>query len=476
MSRMVRTVLILLALSVPALSRPALAQQMQMDMMPPSQAALIHTLLPTVVNIHTDVGVPVQAATQAAQVAMSTPAKPTSLEGSGYIVDSSGLIVTNYHVIAGAYQITVMFSDGTRVPAKLVGAATGVDIAVIKVDTGHALPTTKWGDSDKVQVGDTVFAIGNPLGIGLSVSSGIISALNRNIMDSPYDNYIQTDAAINHGNSGGPLFNRAGEVIGMDTAIVSPTTGSVGLGFAIPSNEVRFCAEQIIHYGHVVPGFLGVKVEQVTPDMAAALGMRQVEGAIVADVHAGSPAVAAGIRVGDVILAYNNRKPPDERALLRDIATTSIGATVPIVIQRGASTMTVSATITQWPEKLWAGLMSPVQVTVAPKLDIPPDLGLKMETITDDVRARYGLMMHQRGVLIAGVSGNTDAAQRGLAPGDVLLRVQDSVVSTPAEAQAAIDAARAKKRAFVLALILPKKVDAPEVPGPKWMALRIAAQ
>ena len=469
MSRMCRTALFLLALALPAWPYTAAAQQM--EMMEPDQAALIHKLLPTVVNIHSDVGIPVSTAGNDARVAMSSPAKPNALEGSGFIVDPSGLIVTNYHVIAGAYAITVMFSDGTRVPANVVGAATGVDIAVIKVDVGHPLPTTRWGDSEKNQIGDTVFAIGNPLGIGLSVSSGIISALNRNIMDSPYDNYIQTDAAINHGNSGGPLFNRAGEVIGMDTAIVSPTTGSVGLGFAIPSNETRFCAEQIIKFGHVQPGFLGIKVEQVTADMAEALGMSQPEGSIVAFIHPGSPADVAGVRVGDIVLGYDDKTPSDERALLRDIAETPIGKTVPVVIRRGTATQTLQATITQWPPQLWAKL-NPVEETVAPKLDIPRNLGISLQTMTDDLRARYSLTMHQPGVLVAGVAAGTDAARRGLVAGDVLLQIAGVAMRTPAEVQAAIDAARADKRTYVIALVLPKKQ---EVPGPKWMALQVGA-
>ncbi|HTC11281.1 MAG TPA: trypsin-like peptidase domain-containing protein [Acetobacteraceae bacterium] len=468
-SRTCRAVLVLLALALPAWPHAAAAQQM--EMMEPSQAALIHSLLPTVVNIHSDVGIPVPAPGSDARVAMSSPAKSNSLEGSGFIVDPSGMIVTNYHVIAGAYAITVMFADGTRVPATLVGAATGVDIAVIKVDIGHPLPVTHWGNSEKVEIGDTVFAIGNPLGIGLSVSSGIISALNRNIMDSPYDNYIQTDAAINHGNSGGPLFNREGQVIGMDTAIVSPTTGSVGLGFAIPSNETRFCADQLIRFGHVQPGFLGIKVEQVTSDMAEALGMAEPEGSIVALIHPGSPAEVAGVRVGDIVLSYDGKTPSDERALLREIAMTPIGKVVPLVIRRGATTQTLQVTITKWPPQLWA-MLNPVETTVAPKLDIPRNLGLSLQPMTDDLRARYSLTMHQPGVLVAGVAAGTDAARRGLVAGDVLLRVQDAAVRTPEEVQAAIDAARADKRSFVIALILPKKQD---MPGPRWMALQVAA-
>jgi serine protease Do len=456
-----------------AFALPAAAQQM--NMMPPDRAALLHSLLPTVVNIHAQIGAPVTEAAQNAtsnQVAgASTPSLPSSVNGSGFVIDPAGYIVTNDHVVAGAYEITVMFSDGSVTNADLVGEVNAIDIAVIKVDVGHPLTAVQWGNSDTVQIGDAVFAVGNALGLGTSVTSGIVSALNRDIMDTPYDDFIQTDASINHGNSGGPLFNRDGLVIGMDTAIISPTTGSVGLGFAIPANDTRYIATQLEKFGHTRPGYLGIKVEQVTSEMANALNMAKPEGSIVAFVSAKGPAERAGLRVGDVITNYNNKNPTDERALLRDIAQTSVGATVPVVLLRGGDTMTVNVTVADWPTTLWDKL-HPQEKTAPPRVDVPPNLGLSLQPASfDDVRAQYGLSMQQTGVVITGVAANTDAARRGLAAGDVLLRVQDTEVRTPADVLAVLDQARAQKRSFVIALVMSKKA---EPSGRKWMALRVS--
>ncbi len=316
---------------------PAAAQQMQMQMMEPGQAAVIRRLLPTVVNIQAFIDTaPATAGMNAgASAAKPTPARPNTVQGSGFVIDPSGVILTNYHVIDGAYDIHVTFSDGTHAAGRIQAVAPSIDLALVKVDAPHPLTAVRWGDSDKVQIGEPVFAIGNALGIGLSVSSGIVSALNRNIMDTPYDDFIQTDAAINHGNSGGPLFNRQGEAIGVDSAIISPTTGSVGLGFAIPSNDARYVANRLIRDGNITPAYIGVKVEQVTEDMASALGMPQPMGSIVAMVREGHPAAAAGVEVGDVILRYDNDTLSDERALLRDMAKSAIGKTVPLTVLRG---------------------------------------------------------------------------------------------------------------------------------------------
>src|SRR5271165_2820007 len=241
--------LLAMALAAALGFQPAAAQG-TMDF---NQSDLIRSLLPSVVNVASTV----QGSTQ------SGAARPQTSQGSGFVIDPSGLIATNDHVIHGAYQITVTFSDGQTAPAKLVATAPTIDIAVIKVDTQHKLVAVRWGDSNKLQIGDPVIAIGNALGLGMAVSSGVVSALNKNINASPYDDYIQTDASINHGNSGGPLFNRAGEVIGMDTALISPTTGSVGLGFAQPSADVKFVTERLISHGWSAPGWVGGAVEDM---------------------------------------------------------------------------------------------------------------------------------------------------------------------------------------------------------------------
>jgi serine protease Do len=464
-----------LALAGAVLPAPprAAAQQMSMQMMTPDQATLIRGLLPTVVNINSFV---TEGSTTAGMNAGShsgnpAPNRPKSLQGSGFFIDASGVILTNFHVIDGAYNIHVTLSDGTHLPGRILATAARIDLALVKVDTTHPISVVHWADSDKVQIADPVFAIGNPLGIGLSVTAGIVSALNRNIMDTPFDDFIQTDAAINHGNSGGPLFNRNGEVIGVDTAIVSPTSGSVGLGFAIPTNDARFVADRLLRDGSIRPAYLGIKIEDVTQDMADALGMPRAMGSIVAAVHADDPAAAAGVKVGDVIVRYDDQAPSDERALLRAFAKSPVGKAVPLTVLRGGTEQTLHVTPVAWPQKETASGAGSAQAAKA-VMQVPADLGLSLSTITADLRARYGLQMKQAGVLIAGVTAETDAFDHGLVPGDVILRVQDADVTSPQQVQAAVEAARTQHKAFILALVLPK---VQEIPGPKWIALRVSA-
>jgi serine protease Do len=452
---------------------PAAAQQMQM--MPPDQVELIRGLLPSVVNITSYVIEPSPSAAMNAGSASGDQASshPKEVQGSGFVIDPSGVILTNNHVIDGAYDVHVKLSDGTVVSGRVLSTAARIDLALVKIDTQHPLTVVRWGNSDKVQIGDSVFAIGNALGIGLSVTSGIVSALNRNIMDTPFDDFIQTDAAINHGNSGGPLFNRRGEVIGVDTAIISPTTGSVGLGFAIPSNDAHYVSTRLLREGAIRPAYLGVKVEQVTPDMAAALDMKEAMGSIVAALHEGGPAATAGVQVGDIILRFNNQTPPDERALLRYIAQATVGATVPVTFLHDGQEHTVQVKLSAWPamEGNSGAATGPAR---KPIMLVPANLGLSLSALTSDLGARYGLQMHQSGVLIDGVAAGTDAFERGLVPGDVILRMQDKDVASPQAVQAAVDAARAQHKAFILALVLPK-VQQP-APGPRWMALRVTEE
>ena len=451
---------------------PAAAQQMQM--MPPDQVELIRGLLPSVVNITSFVFEPSPTAGMNAgsTSADQAPSHPKEVQGSGFIIDPSGVILTNNHVIDGAYDVHVKLSDGTVVWGEILATEARIDLALVKIGTEHPLTVVHWGDSDKVQIGDPVFAIGNALGIGLSVTSGIVSALNRNIMDTPFDDFIQTDASINHGNSGGPLFNRQGEVIGVDTAIISPTTGSVGLGFAIPSNDARFVAARLQREGQIVLPYLGVKVEQVTPDMAAALDMKQAVGSIVAAVHVGGPAATAGVQVGDIILRFNNQTPSDERALLRAIAKATVGATVPVTFLHDGQEQTVQVKLSAWPAMAGSSSVAAGQPR-KPVMLVPANLGLSLSALTTDLGAHYGLQMHQAGVLINGVAAGTDAFERGLVPGDVILRMQDKDATSPDVVQAAVAAARAQHRPFVLALVLPKAEQT--TPGPRWIALRVSA-
>jgi serine protease Do len=448
------------------LAHRARAQQMMQF----SQSGLISELLPTVVNVRTILGTQTKAAGASANAASADPARPQFLNGSGFVIDPSGLIGTNYHVVEGGIEIVVTFSDGTHAPAKLVGATRLVDLAVLKVDVDRKLTAVRWADSNKVAVGDPVFAIGNPLGIGLSVSSGIVSALNRDIMSTPYDDFIQTDAAINHGNSGGPMFNANGEVIGVDTAIISPTSGSVGLGFAIPANSAHFVFDQLQTYGWLRPGWIGAGLSTFTSDLAEALGLRHADGAIVSTLTPGGPAEAAGLQVGDVILRYGDKDVADGRAVLRLIATTT-DETVPITILRGDQELVVPVKAIEWPRQDYEAqnrLTDPGQ----PAWQVPADLGISLTAIDDEARMKYGLAKGQGGLVVTGVLGGSEAAFRGFSPGDVLLRVQNTPLQTPSDAQRAIDQARADKRKNLALLIVSK--DQPN-PTPKWLTLHTAA-
>ena len=270
-------------------------------------------------------------------------------------------------------------------------------------------------------------------------------------------------------NSGGPLFNRNGEVIGVDTAIISPTTGSAGLGFAIPANDAQFCATQLLRNGSVRPGYLGMQLEPVTQDIAAALGMTRPMGSIVDGVHAGGPAAIAGLRIGDVILRYDNHTPSDERALMRAIAKSTIGQAVPITLLRGGQAQNLLVTPAEWPGTVTTSAAVAGQAAGS-SVRVPPNLGISLSTLTAELRARDSLHLQQAGVLVEGVAAGTDAFDRGLAPGDVILRVQDTDVRSPQEVTAAVDAARTQHKAFVLALVLAKVQQSP---GPRWMALRV---
>jgi serine protease Do len=457
--------LTLLAMGLAAMlgSSPAEAQ----DTMNFSQSGLIRSLLSTVVNITSTVAASTASGT--APVANVAASKPQTVHGSGFVIDPNGLIATNDHVIAGAYQINVTFSDGRTASAKLVGTAPIIDVAVIRVQTRHALAAVRWGDSNKLEIGDPVIAIGNPLGIGMSVSTGIVSALNRNINSSPFDDFIQTDASINHGNSGGPLFTRNGEVIGMNTAIISPTRGSAGLGFAQPSEDVKLVIERLIHHGWSRPGWMGCTVADLTPELAQALGMQSPQGAIIAGLSEGGPAAVAGLQVGDVVLRFGDRAPKDVRDLERLIAAATADQTVPVTVLRDGQEHMFRVTIKLWPQTL-EEIAAQSSQAAAPAVTIPADLGLRLSAITNDDRVKYGLDPGQIGVVINGIATGTDAATRGLLPGDVILYMQAEQVQTPQQVQAAIDAARARHRPYIAALVLKKAQD---TPNPVWIPLRI---
>jgi serine protease Do len=448
-----------------------------------SQAQLVRGLLPTVVNItaRAEIGetpAPVLASANASGSGKASSSNAfvqvKTSAGSGFVIDPSGEIATNWHVVDGAFEIFVTFADGTRAKAEVVNASPLVDLALLKVSIGHKLAAARWADSSKVQVGDPVLAIGNPLGVGMSVSGGLVSALNRNIMDTPYDDFIQTDAAINHGNSGGPLFDMQGEVIGVNSAIISPTSGNAGLGFAMPADDARFIFDRLAKKVSTRPGFLGAKLQPVSPEMALALGMDDPDGSIIAAVTDDGPAAKAGLRAGDVLLRFGADKPTDERALLRAVARTVPGTTVPIGIRRAGQDMVIPVKVEEWPTMWWEDIKGG-EPAAPPHWNIPADLGLMVAPLNDGMRASYQVRPEASGVVVTGVLPGTDAAQRGIGLGDVIEQVNDAAMQSSADLQREIDHARADKRDYAMFLVMRKNqpVTAAQLPGPKWIALRV---
>ena len=461
----VHCALALLAVALACTAAPVTAEEVTA-----SRTELIRRLLPTVVNIAVrkdEVTPRVNEADASASVGSTSEVK--AFVGSGFIIDPSGLIVTNYHVVENAFEITVTLTDGTILPGKLQHASRLADLAVLQVQAGHPLTPVKWGDSNKLRVGDQVFAIGNPLGLGTSVTGGIVSGLNRDTQESPYDDFIQTDAAINHGNSGGPLFDMEGEVVGVDTAMVSPTESFSGLGLAIPSDDAHFVVDRLIKYGWIRPGWMGIKVQQVTREIAAAMGASQPAGSLVSWVIPDGPAARAGLAIGDVITRYGDDTPGDDRALLRDIGQTDVGATVHVVVLREGVQHNLPVTIEPWPRARWDERDAPTAAHL-PKATIPLDLGLTLAAINKSQRAQLDLEDASSGVMISAVQPNSDAARRGAVAGDIILRVQDKDVADPADVLRGVAAARSDKRPFVMMLVLPK---VRKVPGPRWVTLRL---
>ncbi len=380
------------------------------------------------------------------------PARKMQSLGSGYIIDPSGIIVTNNHVIEGADEITVRLQDGTEMKAKLLGTDTRTDIAVLQVHPAKPLPAVAFGDSDKSRVGDWVLAIGNPFGLGGTVTAGIVSARGRDINQGPYDNFIQTDAPINRGNSGGPLFNMDGEVIGMNTAIYSPSGGSIGIGFSIPSNLVRTVVAQLRKYGHARRGWLGVKIQQVTPEIAESLGLKQDEGALVAGVEDNGPAQKAHIQNGDVILKFDGQDIKEMKVLPRIVAETDINKQVSVDLWRDGRRQTVSVTVGELPEAQQASAENPPKPAEAKPLRLS-GLGLSLSPITPDARDKYSLGPDQKGVLVTSVDDGTTASDNGLKAGDVIVEVSQEDVGTPHDVQSRVERARRDGKANVLVLV-----------------------
>jgi serine protease Do len=352
-------------------------------------------------------------------------------------------------VIDASDEISITMHDGTTLKATLLGKDERTDIAVLKVETDKKLPAVPFGDSDKARVGDWVLAIGNPFGLGGTVTAGIVSARGRDILQGPYDNFIQTDAAINKGNSGGPLFNMNGDVVGINTAIYSPSGGSIGIGFAIPSNLAQRIVAQLRDHGRVRRGWLGVNIQQVTDEIAEALRLPDgARGALVARAQDGGPAATAGIRSGDVILRFNGVDVREMRNLPRIVADNMVGSQVPVVVWRDGKEETVTVILGELP-----GDPQQASAPAAPEPARPVELtglGLRVAPITDELRERFSRRAEQRCVVIVEVVPDSPAAERELRPGDVIVEVQQERVNTPAEVQQRIERLRQQNRGVAL--------------------------
>jgi serine protease Do len=369
-------------------------------------------------------------------VSASVPGLTTTAFGSGFVIDPSGFIATNKHVVEGSTMIFVLTDDGVRHEASVVGMPGTVDMALLHIEAGHQLPSVTFGDSDKMRVGDTVIAIGSPFGFDTTVTSGIVSAINRDIMESPFDDYIQTDAAINHGNSGGPLFNLQGEVIGMNSVIFSPSAGSSGLGFALPSNELRFVFGRLMKTGHVGAGMLPIHTQPVTWMLQQALDTPDLQGAMVTSVHdAGAKMLEGKIKPGDVIRTFNGEKVSDPRGLARKAALSPIGSDAVLEIFRAGATQTVHVTIHRWPESEPITLGSGVQRALG--LELASGQGEQGQPI----------------VTVTSVDPTGTAADSGIQKGDIIIEVQQTPVSEPDQALHLFTLQSAMKRHFAAVLV-----------------------
>ncbi|MGD9617577.1 MAG: DegQ family serine endoprotease [Alphaproteobacteria bacterium] len=348
--------------------------------------------------------------------------------GSGFIIDPSGIVVTNNHVIGKSSKVEVVLQDNSKYPARVLGRDSRTDIAVLKIDADNPLPYVAFGDSSAAQVGDWVIAVGNPFGLGGSVTTGIVSARGRDLRSGQFDDYLQIDAPINRGNSGGPTFNSNGEVIGINTAIYSPNGGSVGIGFAVPSNVAQHVVEQIQQHGKVSRGWLGVQIQEVTPAIAASLGLGGEGGALVANVTPNSPASRAGLQQGDVILSFNNTDLKRMRDLPRLVSTAAPEITAPITVWRNGQQRQLSVMLGEAPE---TPQTASVRSSEPAEADRAEALGMRLAELTPDLRRRMQVGRDVQGVVITGIERGSPAESFGLARGDVLVSINQEPVRDP---------------------------------------------
>jgi serine protease Do len=380
------------------------------------------------------------------------PHKTNSL-GSGFIVDTSGVVVTNNHVIADADEINVIMNDGTKIKAEIIGIDKKTDLAVLKFAPPRPLVAVKFGDSDKLRLGDWVVAIGNPFSLGGTVTAGIVSAKNRDISSGPYDSYIQTDAAINRGNSGGPLFNLDGEVIGVNTLIISPSGGSIGIGFAVPSRTVAGVVDQLRQFGELRRGWLGVRIQQVTDEIAESLSIKPARGALVAGVDDKGPAKGS-IEPGDVVVKFDGKDIKDPKDLSRVVADTAVGKEVDVVVIRKGQEETRKVTLGRLedPDKAQPA-SAKTKEEPAEKPVTQKALGLDLATLSKDLRTRYKIKDSVKGVVITGVDGTSDAAEKRLSAGDVIVEVAQEAVGSAADIKKRVEQLKKDGKKSVLLLV-----------------------
>ena len=457
----------LVAGMLPASVTPATAQ---VRSTPNSFADLAERLLPAVVNVSTTQTVSGREGIELPQLPPGSPfeeffkeffernrpeqrqRKATSL-GSGFIVDARGFVVTNNHVIQDADEIAVILQDNTRLAAKLIGKDPKTDLALLKVEPGELkLPTVSLGDSDAARVGDWIIAIGNPFGLGGTVTAGIISARGRDINAGPYDDFLQTDASINRGNSGGPMFNLAGDVIGINTAIYSPSGGSIGIGFAIPSSAAKPVVDQLIKFGEVRRGWLGVHIQAVSEEIAESLGLKETTGALVASTMKDGPAEKSGIRAGDIILEFNGRKVTEMRRLPRIVADAPVGEAVKAIIWRDNKRQEIKVEVGALKEgEEQVARLSQSESNAKPSTIAA--LGLTLSELSPKVREQYSLDGDAKGVVVTEVAPGGAGAEKGLRSGDLIVEVSQEEVSSVADVAAKIKVAKDAGRRSVLLLL-----------------------
>lgn len=370
--------------------------------------------------------------------------------GSGFIVDPSGYVVTNNHVIAKADKVSIKLHEDTELDATIVGRDPKTDLALLKVKSDTPLPFVRFGDSNNVRVGDWVIAIGNPFGLGGSVSAGIISARSRSINAGPFDDFLQTDAAINRGNSGGPMFNINGEVIGINTAIFSPTGGNVGIGFAVPSELAQPVLEQIKKFGRTHRAWLGVKIQPVSEEIAESMGLKDAHGALVIDTTPEGPAAKAGIKSGDIIQVFNGQNIKEMRHLPRLVAESPIGEKVTMQVWRNGTAKTFRVKLEELEEKEPPQAKKSDKKTSAKESEGEAILGMRVATITDSLRQRFRLSKEVKGVLVVDVAHGGVASEQGLRSGDIITQVQSTEVKDASNLLKLIDAAKKKGRKHAL--------------------------